>query len=86
MKRTQIYLKEDQYEYLQNLSFVLSKKSNKKITVSEIIRNAITMMKSNYKEIDNETDLIVNSPNILAALETARKEKVNLDYDDVFGD
>jgi hypothetical protein len=86
MKRTQIYLNDEQYEYLQNLAFVLSKKNEKKITMSEIIRNAISMLKDNYKKIDNETDIIINSPNILKALDLARKDKTNLDYKDIFGE
>lgn len=42
MKRTQIYLSTDQYEFLENLAFLTSKKEHKRISISEIIRNAIS--------------------------------------------
>lgn len=85
MKRTQIYLTEDQHNFVENLAFLLSKKGQKKISVSEIIRKGIEILKDEYSEYKDETDFILNSPYILEGFEQARNEKVFYDYKDVFG-
>ena len=59
MKRTQIYLSADQYEFLENLAFLTSKKEHKRISISEIIRNAVSMLKDHYsKNKKEEKDLL----------------------------
>ena len=59
MKRTQIYLSDDQHEFLENLAFLTGKKEHKRISISEIIRNAITMLKDHYgKNKKEEKELL----------------------------
>ena len=48
MKRTQIYLSPEQYEFLENIAFISSKKEHKRISISEIIRKAINQFKEQY--------------------------------------
>ncbi len=85
MKRTQIYLTADQQEFLENLAFVLSRKQHKRISISEVIRQAIDMLKEEYEGVENETDLILKSSHLMEGLSRAREEKDLLDHEDVFG-
>lgn len=87
MKRTQIYLDPEQQDFLENLAFISSKKRKKKVSVSEIIRSAIDLLKDNYdsKQIESETDLILKSSNLLAGIKKARSEKKLLSHEEVFG-
>ena len=85
MKRTQIYLTADQQEFLENLAFVLSRKQHKRISISEVIRQAIDMLQKEYDGVENETDLILKSSHLMEGLSRARVEKDLLDHEDVFG-
>lgn len=85
MKRTQIYLSQEQYDFLASLSFVMSKSNNKKISMSELIRDAITLLQKEHKDVEDETDIILQSSSLLNSLNKARKQKKFLDHKDVFG-
>jgi len=86
MKRTQIYLESEQHKFLETMSFYLSQKENRKVSMSEIIRQAIERMIEENKNIHNETQLIIEDSNLLNAILTAKKEKEFYSHDEVFGD
>ena len=87
MKRTQIYLEPDQQDFLENMAFVISKKSRKKVSISEVIRSAINLLRDKYdsKQIESETELILKSDHLLAGIKKARNEKKLLTHEEVFG-
>lgn len=84
MKRTQIYLDEGQQVFLEGLAFLLSRKEKKRVSISELIRRAIEILKKKYPEVPTETDLILNSPSLLKGIEKAKKEKKLLSHKAVF--
>lgn len=87
MKRTQIYLDPAQHDFLENLAFLWSKKNKKKISISEIIRSAIELLKEKYssKRIETETDVILESALLLEGIKKARGQKGFLTHEEVFG-
>lgn len=85
MKRAQIYLTADQHEFLENLAFVMSRKQHKRVSMSEIIRQAIDQLQEKHPGVENETDLILSSPHIMEGLSKAREEKGFLSHEEVFG-
>ena len=72
MYRTEMYLREDQMDALRNQAFILTKKREKRIAISEIIRDAIDLWLNRHKA--SEMDLILSSPSLLKDIESARKE------------
>lgn len=88
MKRTQIYLDPEQHDFLENVAFILGKKKHKKVSISEVIRSAIELLKEKYdsRYIENETELILKSTHILEGIKKARNEKRFLSHEDVFGE
>ena len=86
MKRTQIYLTDDQQDFLENIAFLTSKKEHKKVTLSSVIRRAIDDFMENYKDVENETEAILKSSLLCEGLKTAQQEKGFLDHKDIFGD
>ena len=86
MKRTQIYLTAEQHEFLESLAFYLSRKENRKTTISELIRQAIGNMQAKYGNVKDETDMILESSLIMEGLEIARNEKGLLTHNEVFGE
>lgn len=87
MKRTQIYLESDQQDFLENIAFVISKKNRKKVSISEVIRSAIELLREKYdsKQLESETELILKSDHIMAGIKKARNEKKLLSHEEVFG-
>lgn len=87
MKRTQIYLKDEQQDFLENMAFVIGKKEQRKVSISELIRSAINLLREQYNEeqIENETDLILKSSHLMTGIKKARNEKKLLSHDEVFG-
>jgi len=87
MKRTQIYLDPAQHDFLENLAFLWSKKNKKKISISEIIRSAIELLKEKYgsKRVESETDVILESAFLLDGIKKARGQKGFLTHEEVFG-
>ena len=87
MKRTQIYLDPAQHDFLENLAFLWSKKNKKKISISEIIRSAIELLKEKYgsKRVESETDVILESALLLEGIKKARGQKGFLSHEEVFG-
>lgn len=87
MKRTQIYIDPTQHDFLENLAFVWSKKNKKKVSISEIIRSAIELLKEKYnsEEIENETELILKSEHLMKGIKKATTQKGFLSHDEVFG-
>jgi len=74
MYRTEVYLRDDQRSKLQDVSFVLSKKENKRVGMAEVIRKAIDeWLKKNVKKLD-ETDLILNSSILVQEIGNAQKD------------
>ena len=86
MKRTQIYLDSEQHKFLETMSFYLSQKENRKVSMSEIVRQAIGKMIEDNKTIYDETQLIIEDSNLLNGILTAKKEKDFYSYDEVFGE
>ncbi|HPW60112.1 MAG TPA: hypothetical protein PLK58_15795 [Candidatus Rifleibacterium sp.] len=87
MKRTQIYLESDQHDFLENMAFVIGKKSHKKVSISEVIRSAIDLLREKYdaKQLEDETELILKSDHLMAGIKKARNEKKLLSHEEVFG-
>jgi len=82
MKRTQIYISPDQYEFLENLAFLTSKKEHKRISISEIIRNAITMLKDHYsKNKIEDKDLLYLKNHASKSLEKIWDNEKDAEYD-----
>ncbi len=82
MKRTQIYISTDQYEFLENLAFLTSKKEHKRISISEIIRKAITMLKDHYsKNKIEDKDLLYLKKHASKSLEEVWNNPKDADYD-----
>ena len=82
MKRTQIYISPDQYEFLENLAFLTSKKEHKRISISEIIRNAITMLKDHYsKNKIEDKDLLYLKNHASKSLEKLWDNEKDAEYD-----
>ena len=72
MHKTLMYLREDQFNSLQNQAFVITKKEKKRMPVSQIVRDAGDLWLKQHKT--SETDLILSSPTLMQGIETARKE------------
>jgi Arc/MetJ-type ribon-helix-helix transcriptional regulator len=87
MKRTQIYLEQEQQEFLENLAFVIGKQKHKKVSVSEVIRSAINLLREKYdeEELENETELILKSDHLMTGIKNAKNEKDFLSHEEVFG-
>ncbi len=82
MKRTQIYISPDQYEFLENMAFLTSKKEHKRISISEIIRNAITMLKDHYsKNKTEDKDLLYLKKHASKSLEKIWDNEKDAEYD-----
>lgn len=82
MKRTHIYISSDQYEFLENMAFLTGKKEHKRISISEIIRNAITMLKDHYsKNKIEDTDLLYLKKHAGKSLEEVWDNPKNAEYD-----
>jgi len=86
MKRTQIYLDSEQHKFLETMSFYLSQKENRKVSRSEIVRQAIERMIKENKNIYNETQLIIEDSSLLNAILTAKKEEGFYNHEEIFGD
>lgn len=87
MKRTQIYLDPVQHDFLENLAFLWSKREKKKISISEIIRSAIDILKERYgpKQAESETEAILKSAFLLEGIKKAKGQKGFLSHEEVFG-
>lgn len=87
MKRTQIYLDPAQHDFLENLAFLWSKRDGKKISLSEVIRSAIELLKEKVgsKRTESETEAILKSSFILDGIKKARGQKGFLSHEEVFG-
>lgn len=87
MKRTQIYLEAEQQNFLENMAFVIGKKNRKKVSISELIRSAIELLREKYdsKQLEDETELILKSEHLMAGIKKARNEKKLLSHEEVFG-
>lgn len=87
MKRTQIYLDPAQHDFLENLAFLWSKRDGKKISLSEVIRSAIELLKEQVgtKKVESETETILKSAFLLEGVKKARGQKGFLSHEAVFG-
>ena len=84
MKRTQVYISPDQYEFLENLAFLTSKKEHKRISISEIIRNAITMLKEHYsKNKIEDKDLLYLKKHASKSIEDIWDNEKDAQYDNL---
>lgn len=72
MHRTEIYLTEKQKEILHDLAYVQTKKSKRRVSISELIRTALNWW---VEEIGaDETELVASNPEMLADIKAAKKE------------
>lgn len=85
MKRTQIYLDPEQHDFLEAMAFYLGRSQKRKVSMSEVIREAIEQMRRKNPKVMDETDLILRDANLMKELTVARNEEGFLDYEDVFG-
>lgn len=67
-----MYLREDQFDALQNQAFVITKKERKRMPVAQIVRDAVDLWLKQHKT--SEMDLILSSPTLLRDIETGVKE------------
>jgi hypothetical protein len=59
MIKTQIYLLPEQYEFLNNVATAKSQEIKKRVSVSEIVRNSIGLLKEQYfRNKTEEKDLL----------------------------
>lgn len=89
MYRTEIYLRDDQRAKLQDISFVMSKKNNKRIGMADIIRKALDEWILKHFKKEDETDIILNSSILMQGLESAKHDlmsKKTLSRKAVFGE
>jgi Arc/MetJ-type ribon-helix-helix transcriptional regulator len=77
MKRTQIYLDQEQHEFLENLAFLNGRKSGRKVSISEVIRSAIDLLKNNYAPgtVKTETERILRDGLNLSGTRKGKGEK-----------
>ncbi len=54
MKRTQIYISPEQYNFLEDVAFITSRQEQKRVSISEIIRKSINLLKEQYVRNKNE--------------------------------
>ena len=54
MKRTQIYISPEQYNFLEDVAFITSRQEQKRVSISEIIRKSINLLKEQYIRNKNE--------------------------------
>jgi hypothetical protein len=81
------YLDPAQHDFLENLAFLWSKQKGKKISLSEVIRSAIELLKEKVgsKKTESETDAILRSAFRLEGIKKAREQKGYLSHEEVFG-
>lgn len=85
MKRTQIYLDPEQHDFLEAMAFYLGRSQKRKVSMSEVIREAIEQMRLKNPKILSETDLILRNADFVKDIMEARAEEGFLEYEDVFG-
>lgn len=85
MKRTQIYLDSEQHNFLEAMAFYLGRSQKRKVSMSEVIREAIEQMRRKNPKVLDETDLILRDANLMKELTAARNEEGFLDIEDVLG-
>ncbi len=82
MKRTQIYLTPEQHDFLENITLLRSKKEHKRVSISEIVRNAINLFKENYfRNKSEEKDLMNMRLFASSSLEEIWDNKQDDEYD-----
>lgn len=54
MKRTQIYILPEQYQFLEKIASITSRKAHKRISISHVIRSSINLLKEQYIQNKNE--------------------------------
>ena len=72
MHRTEMYLRKDQIDGLRNLAFWQTKTGNKRIGISEIVRDAIDHWLQENKS--TEMDCILSNPEFLKDINIAVKD------------
>lgn len=90
MYKAEIYLREDQSRFLQDLSYVESRRIGKRISIAQLIREAVdTLMKGKKEVVHKETQAILSNPQFLSDIKQAQKElasgKYSTDTEKVFG-
>ena len=91
MHKAEIYLREDQSRFLHDLSYVESRRSGKRVSIAQLIRNAVDiLMKGKEIAVHKETKAILSNPHFLKDIKLAQKEldagKYSTDTEEVFGD
>lgn len=91
MYKTEIYITKDQSRFLYDLSYVESRRSGKRVSIAQLVRNAIdVLMKGKGSAVHKETKAILSNPQFLKDIKLAQKELAAGEYstntEEVFGD
>lgn len=79
MHRMEIYIEEKQRHTLQDIAYLRSKQTKKRVGISELIREAVNQwIKGEAKKLKvlDETDFVLEHPDFLADIMEAKKELV----------
>lgn len=91
MHKAEIYLREDQSRFLHDLSYVASRRLGKRISIAQLIREAVDILiKGKKLAVHKETAAILSNPQFLKDIRQAQKElgagRYFNDTEEVFGD
>ena len=82
MKRTQIYIPLDQYEFLESLAFKESRREHKRVSISEVIRNAINLLKEQYQRNKSEESYLLSLKKLVSpSLQEIWNNEKDAEYD-----
>lgn len=90
MNKSEIYLREDQVRFLHDLSFLETRKRGKRVSMAQLIRDAVdTLIQKRSKTVHKETLAILSNPQFLKdiheAHEDSKKKNYSTDTEEVFG-
>lgn len=81
MYKAEIYLREDQSRFLQDLSYIESRRIGKRVSIAQLIREAVdTLMKGKKEVVHKETQAILSNPQFLRDITLAQKELASRKY------
>ncbi|MDP8262113.1 MAG: hypothetical protein P9M13_02270 [Candidatus Ancaeobacter aquaticus] len=75
MHKLEVYLKEYQARFLQDLSYVESKKTGKRVSMAQLIRIEVDgLMKKKAEKVSKETKAILSNPQFMGDIKHAQEE------------
>ena len=91
MHKAEVYLREQQSRFLHDLSYVESRRLGKRVSIAQLIREAVDiLMRTKKTAVHKETQAILSNPQFLKDIKQAQKElsagKYSSNTKEVFGD